>query len=203
MNCATLKDEQLISNIRDENCSDSIIELSNRHQGLIVKIIRRYSNIPNCSGVSMQDFLDDTNYIVFSAARDFDEEKHIKFTTWLGNKVRYHCLNALNKQAKYYSSENEEFTESLAEKIVNEECLQKIKIDEQLEYIKNILSQFKDQRIQKIINMRYFNGSSKKGNFQSIAKKLGMSIQGVVDLHDNFINFISEKIRAEQKMDEI
>ena len=44
MSLTTLTDEQLINKIRDENCSDSIVELSNRHRALVTSISKKYAN---------------------------------------------------------------------------------------------------------------------------------------------------------------
>lgn len=204
MNCKILKDEQLISNIRESGCSDSIVELTERHTRLVVQVIKKYANAAECSGISLRDFLDDAHSIVFEAARKFDSSKNMKFTTWLGNRVRFHCLNTLNRQSRYYCPQNNtEYSEKLANSISNEDEVFQKEIAEQIEYITNILSQIKDKRIERIIRMRYLNGTSKKGSFSDIAKTMGMSVQGVIDLHDSFIKFLSEKMQAEQNMDEI
>lgn len=203
MNFKDLKDEQLISKIREDNCSDSLLELTNRHHGLVVQIMRRFAGAAQCSGVAMQDFLDDSNYIVFDAARQYKAEKNIKFSTWLGNTVKYYCLNQLNKQKKYYSPNHTELTSYIADHAMNEKDGEKLKLEERLEYVLDILSQIKDKRIEKIIRTRYFNGKAKKESFSVIAKSLGMSPQGVIDLHDAFIKFVGEKIRSDANIDTI
>ena len=203
MNFSLLKDDQLISNIRDNNCSDSLVELTNRHHGLLVQIMRKYAGAAPCSGVAMQDFLDDANLIVFDAVNKFNPEKEIKFSTWLGNTTKYYCLNTLNKQSKYYSSDSEDFGTHMADTLTNEAEQEKNLIEQHLEFIKNILSQIKDKRIEKIITMRYLNGKTKKESFSVIAKSVGMSPQGVIDLHDSFINFVREKMKSETYMDKI
>lgn len=203
MNLTTLNDEQLIEKIRTDNCSDSVVELSRRHKALVVQVSKKYANAAHCSGVSLGDFLDDTNYIIFEAAKGFDETKNVKFSTWLGNRVRYHCLNTLNKQSKYYSPDQEEFTDHLADSIANEKEYDKSLIHEQMEYVLNILRQLKDRRIETIFRMRYLGGGNKKVSFSVIAKHLKMSTQGVIDLHNDFVAFLSEKMRAESNMDKI
>jgi DNA-directed RNA polymerase sigma subunit (sigma70/sigma32) len=140
---------------------------------------------------------------VFEAAKGFDEKKNVKFSTWLGNQVRYHCLNTLSKQGKYYSPDKEEFTDHLADSIANEKEYDKILIQERLEYVTNILGQLKDKKIETIIRMRYLGGGKKKESFSVIAKHLKMSTQGVINLHDDFIAFLREKTRAEENMDKI
>ena len=211
MNFKTLNDEQLVSNIQQSGCSDSIVELTERHTKLVSQIMKRYAGASQCSGVAMRDFLDEKNFIVFEAARKFDESKNIKFSTWLGNNVRYYCLNTLNKQSKYYTPARHEnvidhtdkgLADYLSDAIATEEYAEQSKIEDQMEYVMNILSQFKDKRIEKIIRMRYLEGA-KKCSFSVIAKALKMSTQGVIDLHDSFIKFVGEKMRSEQNMDKI
>ncbi len=203
MNYKELKDEHLISKILDDNCSDSLVELTNRHHGLVVQIMRRFAGAAQCSGVAMQDFLDESNYIVFDAAKQYKAEKNIKFSTWLGNSVRYYCLNQLKKQKKYYSPDQTELTSWIADHAKNEKDGEKIELEENLEYIIDILSQIKDKRIEKIVRMRYLSGKPKKESFSVIGKELGMSPQGVIDLHDSFITFVGEKMRSDANIDKI
>lgn len=203
MNFKTLSDEQLTELIRDNDCSDSIVELTSRHKALVTQISKKYANAAHCSGIALGDFLEEAEFLVFDAAKKFNADKETKFSTWLGNRVRYHCLNTLNKQAKYYSPNQENFTEHIAEQAVNEQEQEKNFLESQLEYITNLLSQVKDPRVQTIIRMRYLNGTSKHGDFRSIAKHLNMSTQGIINLHDSFIKFVREKVRADENMDRI
>lgn len=203
MSLQTLTDEQLIQRIRTDNCSDSVVELTNRHKPLVAQISKKYANAAQCSGISLGDFLEEAEFLVFEAAQKFNSEKETKFSTWLGNRVRYHCLNTLTRQAKYYNPNQEEFTEHLADTVLNEAEHQKHFIEGQMEYITNLLSQVKDKRVDTIIRMRYLNGTAKHGSFRTIAKQLNMSIQGVIDLHDAFIRFVREKIMADENMDRI
>ncbi len=203
MDLQQLKDFELVYKIREENCSDSLLTLSERHQGLIFQTMKKYANAAQCSGISFDDFKQDANLLVFNAAKKYDEDKNIKFSTWLGNTVRYHCLNTLHKESKYFNTENEELTTYISDKTGNQEEMARNDILEQVEYVKEILSQVKDKRVERIITLRYLSGDSKKKSFESIARSLDLSVQGVCDLHDSFMAFMKSKMRANSNMDEI
>lgn len=214
MNLSTLTDEQLADNIKNNNCSDSVVELERRHRKLVTSISKVYAGASDCTGVSLADFMDESSYLVYQAAKGFDAEKNSKFSTWLANQTRYYCLNTLNKQKKYVSERERNIhgfdlerdtTQTTAEFISNEQTQESsraaIEFSDNIEYIKNIISQVKDTRIKTIMEMRYFNGTNKKTGFVEISKALNMSTQGVVNLHDDFIFFLREKIRANENMD--
>ncbi len=203
MSLPTLTDEQLINRIRSENCSDSIIELSNRHRALVTAISKKYANAAQCSGISLGDFIENTESIVYDAAKKFDAEKEVKFSTWLGENVRFHCLHALKRESKYFNPNQDQFTEKLANSVLNEDAHEKDLVGQQMEYVMNILAQVKDKRIETIIRMRYLNGKSKKTSFSVIAKHLKISTQGVINLHDSFMAFLKGKMRANENMDRI
>lgn len=198
-----LPDDLLIRNVQEKNCSDSLEVLVKRHAGMFFSMAKRYANTNiGCSGVSMQDFEDNRHYIVYLAAKNFDPTKNTKFVTWLGNQVRYYCLNTINREAKYYGAEPEKI-DFLMNSAAAEENIDHDKILSEADYILDILSQLKDTRVKKIVQIRYFNEDKKKRSYSHIAKVLGMSTQGVIDLHDNFIKFIRRKMSATANMDEI
>src|SRR5215216_1441663 len=101
-----LSDQELITNIQENSCSQSLEVLVKRHAGMFFSMAKRYANTSiGCSGVSIQDFEENRHYIVYLAAKNFNPDKKAKFVTWLGNQVRYYCLNAINAQSKYYNTE--------------------------------------------------------------------------------------------------
>lgn len=203
LNFKNLPDAQLIERIKNFNCSDSIVELTSRHQGLVVQVAKKYAYSSQTTGVALEDFLQDSMTLVFDAARDFNEEKNVKFSTWLGSKVRYFCLNTLTRESKYYSAETTDVADHLINSVSNEAEVTNQGIQDEAEYVLNILEQIKDERIKKVVRMRYFEQDKTRRSFGVIAQELNMSKQGVIDLHDNFINFIRQKIRSRENMDEI
>ena len=197
-----LPDDVLIRNVQENNCSASLEILVKRHAGMFNVMAKRYGNMNiGSSGISVEDFKDNQHFIVYKAAKNFDPTRQTKFVTWLGNQVRYYCLNTINKESKYYGSEPEKI-EYLMD-AASQDGLDNEKILSEAQYVLDILEQIKDKRIKKIFQLRYFSEDKKKRSYNFIAKKLGMSTQGIIDLHDNFIKFMRRKIESTTNMDEI
>src|SRR4051812_6008153 len=93
-----LLDAELVNRVKTENCSDSLQELINRHTPLCYDIYRRYFPSLKSVGISINDLNDEKDFYVYKSASSFKPEKNVKFSTWLGNHIRYQCLNALNKK---------------------------------------------------------------------------------------------------------
>ncbi len=196
-------DIELISDIKENNSSDSLIELTSRHQGLVTEMIRKYSNEnAQCSGVNFAELLQDKDFLIFEAVKDYKTKFNTKFSTWLGTKVRFHCLNTLKKQNKYYNPSDPEITESIIDSQSDCELNDKL-IQEETEYIMSLVEQMRDPRIKIIIRQRYFSENKKDRSFDAIAKNLNMSKQGVINIHSDFLNFIKKKVYAKFPIDKI
>lgn len=85
-----LKDETLIKKVINSQCNDSLKELVNRHSGMIFNIGKKYCS--NCN-LDIHELNDNKYWIIFNAAKSFNSEKGTKFSTWLGNQIRFFCLN--------------------------------------------------------------------------------------------------------------
>ena len=86
-------DEQLITKIKTEACNSSLNQLINKHTGLCYDIYKKYLPSQELSGNYSINIENDKDYIIYKSALSFDETKKIKFSTWLGNQVKYQCLN--------------------------------------------------------------------------------------------------------------
>jgi hypothetical protein len=47
------------------------------------------------SGTHPEDISSDKDYLIYKSAVSYNPTKKIKFSTWLGNQVRYYCLNKI------------------------------------------------------------------------------------------------------------
>jgi hypothetical protein len=99
-----VEDIVLIKNVKEKNCSESLAELINRHAGICDTVARKYSGLSRCSGVAFEDFFENHKYIIYEATKDYDDSFGTKFVTWVGNKMRFYCLNTLllNFYSNYY-----------------------------------------------------------------------------------------------------
>ena len=105
----------------------------------------------HASGIFVDDVLNDKDYIIYQSAKSFDPTRKTKFSTWLGNQVRYYCLNKINKNKKYVTTEDQELS-FLMEREEGPEDNKELR-----DYMLDLLSQIKDKRIKRIFELRYFS----------------------------------------------
>jgi RNA polymerase sigma factor (sigma-70 family) len=196
-----MTDSQLVQKIKKNNCEQSLLELYSRHQGICNKMLQKYCKVCYDIGVSLEDLNSEKIYVVYKSALSFKANKKIKFSTWLGNQMRYHCLNTFNKQSKDVSMENENIkyiTENNQSKQIDNVLINKEKVD----LIFNILDQMADSRVKEIFNLRYFS-DRKIQPWNKIGKKMHISTQTVINIHNKALSFLNKKISSDISFDKI
>ena len=203
-----LDDRLLIKQIKRKKCSDSILKLREKHAGLVIDIYSRYGSVLHKLNFKPQEFSDEINYLIYDSAKKFDlRRKKIKYSTWLGEQVKYFCLNKINELNKKKTIEAEPDT---IIKIINDcyksENADKKNTQELCNYIFNILNQLKDPRIIKIFKLRFFE-SGKKGkqkmDWHEIGDKVGLSNQGAINLFNKGLKFLRYKLKNDSIVDKI
>jgi len=176
----------LINNIKKGVKKDSSLEvLYSRHSGIFHKILNKYMPF---NTLEKEEISSECKYHIFVSALDFNESKKTKFSSYLGNRTRWMCLNFFQDQKKNkiksrISTQDPDPSECFLEKIEGEEFISKIK---------DFLESHPDARAKTIFEMRYFNTKNKKLTpWKKISKEIGLSVQGCINIHNNFI----EKIR--------
>jgi hypothetical protein len=175
----------LINNIKKGFKEDSSLEiLYSRHAGIYHKILNKYMPI---NTPEKQDLFKECKYHIFLSALDFNETKKTKFSSYLGNRTRWMCLNFFyeqrrDKQKTSLSFTNQDFSECFLEEMLDNESIDKIKL---------FLHEHEDKRAFKIFEMRYFKSKGKKLTpWKYISKNLNLSVQGCINIHNNFIEKI-------------
>lgn len=188
-----MNDLELIKYIKESDTPDKYLnELYERHSGIYYRMINSY--VPkNSAFADKQELIDDAKYYVYCAALDYDETKKTKFSTYLGNKTRWMCLNKYNKSKRTGEiAQEEEVLERLdyannnfMEIMINQELIDKI--------FKSI-QDIGDERAYEIFTMRYIIGNKNKVMpWKEIGKKMNLSIQGCINIHNSFIKKIKSK----------
>jgi len=178
-------DLYLISKIQQENDEQSLIELINRHSGIYTSMVGRFAS-GKTTILDKDLIMEDKNFTIYSSALKFDASRETKFSTYLANETKWKCLNTINKLKKrkeVYINDDLNFTEPFCEDFIGE-----IDREEALEGFKNLLKKENDERVKKIIDMRYNSDNNKLIAWKIIAKEMGMSIQGCINIHNKFIN---------------
>jgi DNA-directed RNA polymerase sigma subunit (sigma70/sigma32) len=184
-------DLSLINKIKDENDSQSLMELINRHSGIYMDMVNKTIS-DSCSFINKNDILKDKDYSIYSAALKYKSDKNTKFPTYLANETRWKCLNIYNKNKKMIE---EPLDDQLKEKSSSEDFLFDLQAKESLKNILEIANKNTDPRVKKIIDMRYCFGYNRVCSWREIAKELNMSIQGCIDIHNKFINKVKQEIK--------
>ena len=189
---AKITDTELAKNVKLNSCNSSLKELIHRHSALCVDICKKYTPALQASGVSVDDVYKDKDYIVYKSALSFNPDKNVKFSTWLGNQVRYYCLNSINKNGTLLSVDTDHLDYLSSQK----EDLNEKKYYLEIEYVFTILSKLKDSRIKDVFNYRYFKTNKNKMPWSEIALKMGVSTQTAINLHKRGIKILNKKMNS-------
>jgi RNA polymerase sigma factor (sigma-70 family) len=183
-----LKDDTLIKNVINKQCNESLKELVNRHSGIIFNIGKKYCSSCN---LDISELNDNRYWIVFNAAKTFNDTKGSKFSTWLGNQVRFFCLNYKNKNSKLIPIENEHLEFFINNFSKNDE---KVNQKEVIHTIIDLFNQISDPNTKNAIYYRYFYNKERILNYSEIADILKVTPQTVLNWHNKFVDFAKKKL---------
>lgn len=187
-------DDILIANILKNQCSKSLEVLTDKHSGIIFNIGKKYCTT---SGLDLNELNDNRYWIVFNSVKSFDSSKGSKFSTWLGNQVRFFCLNFKNKNTKLVPVED-----SFLEHFLNEKA-KKDNSENQKEVLNNIIDLFNkitDINTKNAIYYRYFYNKDRILNYSEIAEMLNVTPQTVLNWHNKFIRLAKKKLTKKQNL---
>jgi len=184
------EDLNLINLIKNKNCSDSFKELEARHSNLYYSICNKFS-----SKVDLNEIYKDKSFIIYKAVTSFKDGRGAKFSTWLGNYARYHCLNYIKNNHKYIISEDEKMAHFFNSKAM-ETHQQKKDTKEDLEDAFNILKKLNDKRIFKIFQLRYLHEGPKL-TWKQIAQQFDLTPQTIINLHSKGRRILKRKMKKD------
>ena len=178
-----IDDVQLVENIKNEkDVDDCLQELIERHTGIYLDIVNKYTQHTNTS--NKLDLIDEKDYNIYQTALKYKSDKGTKFPTFLGNETKWICLNKQNKIKKEKKVAFDDISEI---DLAQEDDGSK----EKLEVFKKTIElakQHEDKRVEKIFEMRYIIGERNKVMpWKKISKELNMSIQGCINIHNSAI----------------
>ena len=75
-------------------------------------------------------------------------------------------------------------------------------MQERVDFINEILNQMCDSRTKKIFNLRYFS-DAKLSPWNKIGKKMKISTQTAINIHNKAIDFLNKKINSKNLFDKI
>ena len=184
-----IEDVTLVKRVKRRKCNKSLKELIDRHSPLCYDIYKKYSSAMQSSGVCLADIYGEKDYIVYKSAMSFNPDKKTKFSTWLGNQVRYYCLNLINGN-KHVCVGDQNLDFYVDQKTERD----KEEIKSEVEYIFNLLDQLQDKRIKKIFKLRYFQGAKIKMPWVKVAEELNVSTQTAINHHNKGVDIVFKKV---------
>ena len=183
-------DLTLINNIKDTHDEDSLLELINRHSGIYHSMVNNF--LSGSQNVKEKNTLAEEKTLnIYSCALTYDPNRNTKFPTYLANQTKWKCLNIINKKKKnkeVYLDDDESF---LAEPYC-ESFVENIKQKEAFQTFNSCLEEEKDERVKKIIDLRYNANNNKVRAWRVIASEMDMSIQGCINIHNKFIHKVKK-----------
>ena len=196
------EDIELVNNVQEDNCQDSLKELINRHSALCYNVYQKYGSTLSSSGVFFDDVVKEKDYVIYKSAMSYNPDKNTKFSTWVGNHARYHCLNLINANQKYVAVDDSTLSYFMENNQPHPDSSQSQERQDTLEYIFNLLSQLKDKRIKKVFELRYLGGDGKESR-SKIGENMGVSTQTAINLHDRGTKILRKKMSSEVFFDKL
>lgn len=172
-------DQELIDRIKENQDNDSLIEIISRHSGVYHDMVDKFlSGERNMA--DRDSLLQDKEFTIYNSVLKYDSSRGAKFPTYLANETKWKCLNTLTKNKKFQKCSLDDLLKQPQDKSDLEFC----ENSEVFSLFDKFLEKEKDLRFKKIIDMRYNGPHNKLTPWRKIAKKLGMSIQGVINIHN-------------------
>ncbi len=184
------KELELIKEVKEHQSDEALKELIQLHSPLCYNIFKRYQPTIVASGACFQDICQEKDMVLYQAVMSYDPTLNTKFTTWLGNNIRYHCLSVIGSENKELN--NKEWLVDYYPDI--DPQIEKKEITDTTEYIFSILREMKDERISKVFEHRYLTGEVAPWHF--VADKVGLSIQTAINLHEKGRKFLKGKLNS-------
>lgn len=197
INSKDKEDLVLVKKIKLNNCNDSFMKLSSNYENFYFSIAKKYYTPLVKMGMTKEDINAEKDFILYKAIQSFDAKQKTKFSTWFCNCTRYHFLNFINSNKKYVVSEDK----TIDFFNVQNSLIAIDKTSETLDYLNSLISSMKDKRIKEIFKLRYFSGNEKLTTWNKIARKIGISTQTAINLHEKARVFLKNKIESKNSFD--
>lgn len=179
------QDLKLIEAVKQTGDSAAMTQLIQLHSGLYSEVLS--NSLSSDYEVFKQELREDKDYLMYKYTMDYDPSKNMKYPTYVGQRVKWMCMNIVNRTKPWESLEEGSFDCSYEQEI--EDVEQKA-----LDEIKSLATVYPDNRIVQIIDERYFNKTKPTG-WKELAKKLNCGPQSLMNLHNKFLAWAKPKMK--------
>jgi len=185
-------DLTLIEKLQDKKDEDSLLQLIERHSGIYHSMVNHFMSHPQ-NALDKDQMVNEKDATIYSAAMNYDPNRKTKFSTHLANQTKWKCLNLLNKNKRmkqFFIDEDENHFEPSCESFIAD-----LTRGEVLSVFETCLKKEKDERVKKIVDVRYGRTDNKLTPWRVISEELKMSIQGCINIHNRFIEKVKRHIK--------
>ncbi len=182
---STDQDLKLIEAVKQTGDSLAMSKLIQTHSGIYSECLS--NSLSSDYEVYKQELRDDKDYNMYKYALDFDPTKGMKYPVYVGQRVKWACMNIVNRSKPWESLEEGSFDCSYEQEI--EDFDQKM-----LDEIKNLATLYPDNRIVQIIDERYFSKSKVTG-WKDLSKKMNCGAQSLMNLNNKFLAWARPRMK--------
>lgn len=175
-------DAELALKVKETGDNEAMKRILDCHSGIYLQKIER--SLPDCFP-EKQQMIEDRLYKMWEYTRDFDPNKNMKLSTYIGQRAMWECLNIFNR-----SKQTEELDETLEQSY--ESCFEDTN-EALLAEIFLLAENYKDSRARKILEQRF--SGEKKTAWHKIAKNLNMNVNTVIAVYKKFLNAAKKNLK--------
>jgi RNA polymerase sigma factor (sigma-70 family) len=179
-----VNDLQLINQIKSNNDSTALCELANRHTGIYIYTIEKYSYVPK---IEKEDLLDHKLLNFYNYAKDYDPSKNMKFSSYVTMRLSFECKNLMTEAKKMRMEE-------ISPNIAFDDRLQ---IKEYCQHYFNVIFQkveeFSDTRFVEIFKLRH--GEDKEQTWKVIGSKMNLTTETVRKIYLKNIKILKNQLK--------
>lgn len=181
---STSQDLELIKKVQEEGDSEAMSKLISTHSGVFETCLKQ--SLSNDYDVFKNEIHEDKNFYLYKWAMNYDPSKNMKYPTWVGQNVKWMCMNVVNRSRPWESLEEGSFDCSYEQEIEN---VEQMALDE----LSNLAKSYPDERVLAIIEGRYFQTKPKP--WHKLSAELKTSQISLTNLHDKFIVWAKPKMK--------
>lgn len=172
----TINDNDLIKMVKEDSDSDALKELAHRHSGLYHNILNQYSYIPE---IEKQDIIDHKEYNIYQFALDYKPEKGMKFSSFVGQQLKWQCKSLISREISFESMDARDFaaeTEQYDDPVVMRDEVNKIA----------------DEKFREIFNYRF--SGDKLMPWRKISELMNINHETLRSIYNKNIEIIKHRI---------
>lgn len=175
-------DAELALKVKETGDNEAMKKILDSHSGVYLMKIER--SLPDCFP-EKQQMIEDRLYKMWEYTRDFDPNKNMKLSTYIGQRAMWECLNIFNRSRQTEELDNTlEFSYEQEFENLNQEMLAEIFL---------LAENYGDSRARKILELRF--NSQKPMPWQKIAANLGLNTNTVINIHKKFLSAAKRNLK--------